>query len=59
VLLCRPRGPAAQPALSNETLDVRWYAEGALPPLSPGHATRIADAFRCLRAAHWEAVFDR
>lgn len=58
VLLCRPRDPAACPALSNETLDVRWYAEDALPPLSPGHATRIADAFRCLRAAHWEAVFD-
>lgn len=59
VFLCRLRDPHAQPAVSNETLDVRWYAETALPPLSPGHATRIADAFRCWRADRWEAVFDR
>lgn len=59
VFLCRPRDPDAQPSSSNETLDARWYAEQALPVLSPGHAVRIADAFHCWRAEHWEAVFDR
>jgi 8-oxo-dGTP pyrophosphatase MutT (NUDIX family) len=59
VFLCRPRDPDAQPCLSNETLDVGWYAEAALPPLSPGHAPRIADAFRCWRGERREAVFDR
>ncbi|HNP85519.1 MAG TPA: NUDIX hydrolase N-terminal domain-containing protein [Kouleothrix sp.] len=58
VLLCRPRDAHTQPTVSNETLDVRWYAEGALPPLSPGHATRIADAFRCWHDPCWQAVFD-
>ena len=59
VFLCRPRDPAAQPIVSNETLDVRWYAEATLPPLSPGHAHRIADAFRCWRGERREAVFDK
>jgi len=59
VFLCRPRDPDAQPSISNETLDVRWYAEAALPPLSPGHAPRIADAFRSWRGERHEAVFDR
>jgi 8-oxo-dGTP pyrophosphatase MutT (NUDIX family) len=59
VFLCRPRDPAAQPGISDETLDARWYAETALPPLSPGHATRIADAFRCWRGELDGAVFDR
>jgi 8-oxo-dGTP pyrophosphatase MutT (NUDIX family) len=59
VFLCRPRDPDAQPALSNETLGVRWYAEAELPPLSPGHAPRIADAFRCWRGEIREAVFDK
>jgi 8-oxo-dGTP pyrophosphatase MutT (NUDIX family) len=59
VFLCRPRDPDAQPILSNETLDVGWYAEAALPPLSPGHAPRIADAFRYWRGELGEAVFDK
>jgi 8-oxo-dGTP pyrophosphatase MutT (NUDIX family) len=58
VFLCRPRDPAAQPIVSNETLGVDWYAEEALPALSPGHALRIADAFRCWRGERREAVFD-
>jgi 8-oxo-dGTP pyrophosphatase MutT (NUDIX family) len=58
VFLCRPHDPAAQPIVSNETLGVGWYAEDALPPLSPGHAPRIADAFRCWRGERREAVFD-
>jgi 8-oxo-dGTP pyrophosphatase MutT (NUDIX family) len=59
VFLCRPRDPDAQPALSNETLDVAWYAEADLPPLSPGHILRIADAFRYWRGELGGAVFDK
>src|SRR5215213_5595107 len=58
VFLCRPRDPAAQPLVSNETLDVGWYAEDALPPLSPGHASKIIDAFRYWRGERRAAVFD-
>ncbi len=59
VLLCRPRDLDARPIVSNETLDVRWYAEAAMPQLSPGHAHRIADAFCSWRGDRREAVFDR
>jgi 8-oxo-dGTP pyrophosphatase MutT (NUDIX family) len=59
VFLCCPCDPEAQPTVSNETLDVRWYTEGSLPPLSPGHATRIAGAFRYWRGELQGAVFDR
>jgi 8-oxo-dGTP pyrophosphatase MutT (NUDIX family) len=58
VFLCRPLDPDTQPIVSNETLDVSWYAEATLPALSPGHAHRIADAFRCWRGERREAVFD-
>jgi 8-oxo-dGTP pyrophosphatase MutT (NUDIX family) len=58
VFVCRPIDPDAQPSLSNETLDARWYAEAGLPPLSPGHAARIADAFQFWRGERREAVFD-
>jgi 8-oxo-dGTP pyrophosphatase MutT (NUDIX family) len=58
VFLCRPRDPDAWPSVSNETLDVRWYAEAALPALSPGHAHRIADAFCSWRGERREAMFD-
>jgi 8-oxo-dGTP pyrophosphatase MutT (NUDIX family) len=59
VFLCRPRDADAQPSLSNETLDVRWYAEADLPALSPGHALRIAGAFSRWRGERLDAVFDR
>jgi 8-oxo-dGTP pyrophosphatase MutT (NUDIX family) len=58
VFLCRPRDPDAQPIVSTETLDVRWYAAAALPALSPGHASRIADAFRSWSGEQREAIFD-
>jgi len=58
VFLCRPRDPLARPTLSNETLDVGWFADGALPPLSPGHERRIADAVRQWRGEAREAIFD-
>ena len=59
VFLCCPTHPDAQPIVSNETLDARWYAEAALPPLSPGHATRIADALRCWRGELNMPIFDK
>jgi len=58
VFLCRPYDPDAQPSASNETLDARWYTEGKLPPLSPGHAARIAGAFRYWRGEMPGAAFD-
>lgn len=57
VFLCRPRDPSAQPIVTHETLDVRWYAEAELPPLSPGHVRRVPDAFRHWRGELREAVF--
>ncbi len=59
VFLCRPREPEVQPVVSNETLDVRWYTEAELPPLSPGHVPRIADAFKYWRGEVQGAIFDR
>lgn len=58
VFLCRPGDPAAEPGLSNETLDVGWYAEAALPPLDPNHVRPIADAFARNQGAVHAAVFD-
>lgn len=58
VFLCRPREADAQPHVGGETLDVGWFAEADLPPLSPGHNVRIPDAFRYWRGERREAVFD-
>lgn len=57
VFLCGPRDPNAQPVVTHETLDAGWYAEAGLPPLSPGHARRVPDAFRCWRGELRETVF--
>lgn len=57
VFLCQQLDPNAQPYVTDETLDVGWYAEDNLPPLSPGHAMRIPDAFRFWRGELREAVF--
>lgn len=48
VFLCRPMhvGAATTP---HEALDVSWFAQDELPPLSPGHTVRVPDAFRFLR----------
>ncbi len=56
--LCRLRDVDAEPTASSEVLAVQWVAEADLPELSPGHASRIADAFRWWRGEIREAVFD-
>ena len=58
VFSCRPCDAMPRPLISNETLDVRWFHEGELPRLSPGHPIRIADAFRHWRGDVVGAVFD-
>jgi len=58
VFLCRPRDPESRPTLSNETLDVGWFTDGTLPPLSPGHERRLNDACRRWRGEVREAIFD-
>ena len=58
VFLCQPCSTVAAPTLSNETLDVKWYARNELPSLSPGHAMRLTDAFRRRDGALREAFFD-
>jgi len=57
VFLCEPLDDA-KPKVSEETLDVGWFSEEALPPLSPGHALRIAQAFRFHRGEMDEPFFD-
>ena len=57
VFLCEPLDDA-EPKVSEETLDVGWYSEEALPPLSPGHALRIAQAFLFHGGGMDEPFFD-
>lgn len=37
-----------QPRLSEETIDIAFFASDALPPLSDGHQSRLEHAFRAL-----------
>lgn len=39
----------AEATTPHEVLDVGWFTEGELPPLSPGHTVRVPDAFRFRR----------
>lgn len=57
VFLCQALEAESQAIITEETLDARWFAEDALPPLSPGHAPRISDAFRALEGQRVEASF--
>ncbi|GAC1535644.1 MAG: NUDIX hydrolase [Herpetosiphon sp.] len=59
VFVCRASDPTAEPVVSHETLAVGWFAEVDLPPLSPGHGRRIADAFRFSRGEVDGAIFDQ
>lgn len=52
VFLCRPVDgiESGAPSHRNEVLDIRWFAEDALPHnLDPGHISRIPEAFRVWR----------
>ena len=57
VFLCEPLDDA-EPQVTNETLDVGWFPEEALPPLAPGHPLRIAHAFRFYRGEISGPFFD-
>lgn len=48
VFMCKPirAGAATTP---HEVLDVGYFSEADLPPLSPGHTVRVPDAFRFVR----------
>lgn len=56
VFLCVPVSGELTP--SHETTDVRWFDPDDLPPLSPGHATRLAGAIAFYRSATPTAFFD-
>lgn len=58
VFLCQPLHPESQAIVTEETLNSCYFAEDALPPLSPGHGPRIADAFRAWEGQRVEARFD-
>jgi ADP-ribose pyrophosphatase YjhB (NUDIX family) len=62
LFLCQLEGEDAgpQPAIHpGEVLDTRWFPEQALPAdLSPGHATRIREAYRVWHGDS-RAYFDR
>ena len=57
VFLCEPLDDP-KPKVSEETLDVGWFSEEALPPLAPGHPLRIAQAFRLHRGEMDVPFFD-
>jgi ADP-ribose pyrophosphatase YjhB (NUDIX family) len=52
VFLCKPLGDKVveTPSHAAEVLDVRWFAEDALPDdIDPGHVSRIPEVFRVWR----------
>jgi 8-oxo-dGTP pyrophosphatase MutT (NUDIX family) len=57
VFLCQPSEPESQAIVTDETLAVGWFDEPHLPALSPGHETRIVDAFRFWEGQRNESVF--
>lgn len=57
VFLCESLDDA-EPKVTNETLDIGWFPEGALPPLSPGHPLRVAHAFHFYRGEMSKPFFD-
>jgi ADP-ribose pyrophosphatase YjhB (NUDIX family) len=61
MFLCEPVPGAEQgePLTAREVLDVRWFAEDALPQeVDPGHMSRIPEAYRVWRT-RGQAFFDR
>jgi 8-oxo-dGTP pyrophosphatase MutT (NUDIX family) len=60
VYLCRPRDSGQRPRVSDETLDVAWFARAELAALhiDPGHVGRIGDAFGRWIGEIRETIFD-
>ena len=56
VFLCRPAQEVEQ-TTPHEVLDVAWFSESTLPPLSPGHTLRVPHVFAYLRERR--PYFDR
>lgn len=56
VFVCAP--VSGEPRSSHETLDARWFDPDDLPPLSPGHPRRIADAVMFYRTPYPTVAFD-
>ena len=56
VFQCRPIG-FGSPTTPQEVLDMGWFHESDLPPLSPGHTVRVPDVFRFRRDGR--PFFDR
>jgi 8-oxo-dGTP pyrophosphatase MutT (NUDIX family) len=56
--LCRPMGDIPSHFHNDETIDIGWFTEDALPePIHDGHPLRIPMAFRAWRGEH-RAYFD-
>lgn len=56
VFLCAPEGGTVQ--TTPETLGADWFTADTLPPLSPGHADPVYDAFRARDDPSVPAAFD-
>jgi len=58
--LCRPLAPdPAPPSHSQETLNMGWFSEDALPPLDAGHQVWVPNAYRYWHGEMRDAYFDR
>ena len=57
-LLFRGEIIGGKEATSEETLEIDWFAESALPEISDGHLTRISFGFESLRDSHLEPHFE-
>jgi ADP-ribose pyrophosphatase YjhB (NUDIX family) len=49
---------SGNPTTSDETTEIRWFNESALPPLSDGHAPRIAFGFQFMSGITKRAYFE-
>ena len=57
-LLFRGEIICGKEATSEETLEIGWFAESALPQISDGYLTRISFGFESLRNSHLKPLFE-
>lgn len=57
-LMFEARLCGGQERTSGETVEVGWFAENALPPLSDGHQIRVAFGYAALKDPHLEPHFE-